>query len=288
MKRMFIYLAGLFLLLVGNSLPMLADDDFDPANPAEPNLFFNVSVTCYPEGCAYVSGGGRRQTGTTINVSASARSTNYTFNHWEKNGEVYDTGGATSFSYTTEEMTVRFVAFFDYTPVNPAEPIAINEYRLFLTCTPEGACSFNRTSGAKVSLDSWNTVVAYANNGYVFDGWYQGSTQVSTSLSFNYYMDDTENVTLTARFTYSPTNPGEPDLDLTALYEQLGLTLSNKALGDVNGDGVIDVTDAVQIINNYLHNTDVDKSVFDVNKDGTVDATDAVQVVNRYLNNTNQ
>ena len=280
---MYAFLVGMFLLL-GNSLPLLADDDFDPANPAEPNLYFNVIVSCYPEGCANVSGGGRRQTGTTITVNASAKSTNYTFNHWEKNGEVFDTGGSTRFTYVTEEMTVRFVAVFDYTPVNPAEPISINEYRLFLNCTPEGACSFNLTSGTKVSVGSWKTVTAYANSGYVFDGWYQASTRVSTALSFNYYMESMENVTLTARFTYNPVNPGEPDLDLSELYEELGLTLSNKALGDVNGDGVIDVTDAVQIINNYLHNNDVDKSVYDMNKDGIVDATDAVQVVNHYLN----
>ena len=280
---MLFYWVGL-LLCLGSSLPLLADDDFNPSNPAEPNLYFNVIVSCYPEGCAYVSGSGRWQSGTNITVSASARSTNYTFNHWEKDEEVFDTGGSTYFSYVTEEKTVRFKAVFDYTPVDPAEPISINEYRLFLNCTPEGACSFNISSGTRVSVGSWTYLSAYANNGYAFDGWYQGSTQVSTALSFNYYMESMENVTLTARFTYNPSNPGEPDLDLSELYEELGLTLSNKALGDVNGDGVIDVTDAVQIINNYLHNNDVDKSVFDVNKDGTVDATDAVQVVNRYLN----
>ena len=57
-------------------------------------------------------------------------------------------------------------------------------------------------------------------------------------------------------------------------------------LGDVNLDGVVDVTDAVLIINHYQARTteQLDFNVSDVNGDSVIDVTDAVGIINIYQN----
>ena len=58
--------------------------------------------------------------------------------------------------------------------------------------------------------------------------------------------------------------------------------------GDVNGDGIIDVSDAMLICQIYLGNvtpTDTQKKAADVNADGTIDVSDAMMVCQYYLGN---
>jgi hypothetical protein len=52
--------------------------------------------------------------------------------------------------------------------------------------------------------------------------------------------------------------------------------------GDVNGDGVLDIADAVAIVNYIVDkpNSSFDVAAADVNNDGTVDIADAVKIVN--------
>ena len=56
-------------------------------------------------------------------------------------------------------------------------------------------------------------------------------------------------------------------------------------LGDVNNDGLINITDAIGIVNHILKQT---PSVFvegaaDVNQDGIINVTDAISVINKIL-----
>ena len=57
-------------------------------------------------------------------------------------------------------------------------------------------------------------------------------------------------------------------------------------LGDVDLDGVVDVTDAVIVINHYQARTtdELDLNIADVNGDGEIDVTDAVGIINIYQN----
>lgn len=60
--------------------------------------------------------------------------------------------------------------------------------------------------------------------------------------------------------------------------------------GDVTGDGAIDGSDALQIINHFLGKTTLTGDSFtaaDVTGDGTVDGSDALQVVNYFLGKIN-
>lgn len=59
----------------------------------------------------------------------------------------------------------------------------------------------------------------------------------------------------------------------------------NVLLGDANGDGEVDPTDAVLVINYYLGRpTNIDIKAADINTDGSIDPTDAVRIINKYLN----
>lgn len=56
-------------------------------------------------------------------------------------------------------------------------------------------------------------------------------------------------------------------------------------LGDVNGDGVVNSTDAVAVINWYLGNKtqNFDENAADINEDNEINSTDAIGIINIYL-----
>lgn len=54
-------------------------------------------------------------------------------------------------------------------------------------------------------------------------------------------------------------------------------------LGDVNRDGIVDVSDVTTLINMVLGTLDVDMEVADINADGAVDVTDVTALINMIL-----
>lgn len=268
------YISLLLLLLIGWSSGMLAQD-FNPASPDEPgpsSIQYKLSVRVEPEDAGWASGAGLYVAGNNIWIYTSD-SYGFVFDHWEEDG-VTISGAASSFYYTTKAETKTLVAHYRYDPDSPNEPSAINDYRLYFTTNIAGACSFSRTSGLKYTADNYVSLTAYVSTGYDFVGWYQNGTLVSTSKSFNYLMPFAS-TTLEARIEFNPTNPSEPN---STPYTKRG---------DVNEDGVVDVTDAVRVINVYLSGDDssVKMSVADMNQDRTIDVTDAVAIINKYLRN---
>ncbi len=249
-----------------------AQDDYNPTNPPEPQVKYKVTVAVTPTEAGSVSGIGKYTEGTSVYVNTSAK-TGFVFKHWLKDGVEYTTNR--SFYYTVECADVNFVAVYEYAPPSPAEPSELLKRPLWLESSPEGVCSFNQTSGAKYLADEWVTVTAYANQDFVFQGWYDSNGQkLSESTSVNYQMP-AEETTLTARYVYDPVSPGEP-------AQGDGQTnVDNGPLGDVTGDKTVDASDVVGLTNVFLDATDNVK--YDVNKDGTIDASDVVKIVNIYL-----
>ena len=245
---------------------------FDPANPAEPYARYKLTLRATPEG--YTSGGGMYLLGDEVNVRTSASSQNYTFSHWTKNGAFLT--DQQNFTYTITGEIVVLEAVYDFTPVDPAEPVSTNQYRLFLENNIAEACSFNRTSGAKAEAGSTVYVQAYANSGYDFEGWYEGDQLVSQALAFNYPMP-AASTTLTARFAYNPWSPDDPDSG--------GGNIDNTLPGDVNQDGSVSITDVGLMIDRILG---AEPEVFhfpaaDVNSDGQVSITDVGLVIDIIL-----
>lgn len=258
------YICAVLFLLCGGT----AWAQFNPANPPDPQMLYKV-VALATDG-HYTSGSGSYTLGTPVTINTSASSTGFDFKHWTKNGVVYTTNK--SFTYTVEAMNVNFVAVYEFNPTNPQDPQTPNEYRLYLVPDPEGACSFSRTSGAKCEGGTTPTVTAYANQGFVFQGWYNGDTKISESTTLNTFTMPTANTTLTARFVFSPTLPDDP----AASY----------ALGDVNKDRELNVTDVIGLTN-FIMNPDgnIDTLLYDTNKDGEVNVTDVIRLVNKIMNN---
>lgn len=268
---------GLLLAWAGSSLPAAAQDDFDPATPIEPYIRYKVKVELNESEAAYISGEGTYTVGTQVWVNTSAKSSNYTFSHWLKDGVEYST--SKGFYYTVNE-SAKFVAVYDFTPTAPSEPSGSYPRKLYLECSPNDACSFNRTSGAKVDEETYVNVAVYPNVGFEFKGWYENGVKVSSSTSFNYLMGN-DDTTLTAMFEYNPATPDEPEM-----ADDQG-SVANSKLGDIDGNGIVNVSDAVDLIEHYIAGTvdELDKSVADVDGNGIINVSDAIEIIDIYINN---
>ena len=268
---------GLLLAWAGSSLPAAAQDDFDPATPIEPYMRYKVKVELNESEAAYISGEGTYTVGTQVWINTSAKSSNYTFSHWLKDGVEYST--SKGFYYTVNE-SAKFVAVYDFTPTAPSEPSGSYPRKLYLECSPNDACSFNRTSGAKVDEETYVNVAVYPNVGFEFKGWYENGVKVSSSTSFNYLMGN-DDTTLTAMFEYNPATPDEPEM---ADDQE---SVANSKLGDIDGNGIVNVSDAVDLIEHYIAGTvdELDKSVADVDGNGIINVSDAIEIIDIYINN---
>lgn len=98
--------------------------------------------------------------------------------------------------------------------------------------TPNGAGSLNISGGTYESGSSvyLNT---YSNNGYVFKGWYNGETLLSSSASFNYKMP-AKNVVVQARYEFEPKVPGNPAMPDTTTCYSFTATVSPYGAGSLS------------------------------------------------------
>ena len=272
MTKKLINVLALLLLFVAGAWA----DDFNPANPPDPNATYKLTVQVSPAGAGYASGGSRYMEGDNPWVSTSAY-VNYQFQYWMCNNEIVSYNS--SFEYTMPNRATTLVAVYSYNPVNPADPQVMNMYRLYVDNNAEGSCTFNITSGVK--RVAGNSVYVSAQNispGYQFEGWYVGEEKVSSSTSFDYTMPN-QNVTLTAHFTYDPDSPNDP------FSEQTEVEQNEYERGDANGDGKVNVTDIMIVANHILkYDTPNFKTTpADVNNDSKINVTDIMGIANIIL-----
>lgn len=266
--RLFVFV---LLISVFKTYGVAQEDGYNPPNPPEPNAWFTVRTAA--DGLAYTSGGGTFVQGSEITLYTSAQREDYTFSHWTKNDEWFT--DAQNFTYQVNENAV-FTAVYDFTPTDPNEPAAYNKYRLNLTTNAQDACSFNCASGIKVEAGDYILLEAFPSSGYDFKGWFENGQLLTTSKRFNYPMP-TRNAELTTRLIFNPVSPSEP-----------GGTgqgdVSNSKLGDTNGDGVVNTSDAVTIVDYYVSSSSTERlPTGDLNGDSEVNATDAVLLIDKYI-----
>lgn len=260
------------ILLEGS---MASADDFNPANPPEPQTLSKLKVTSTPSGVARVSGTGRYLEGTRVYVNTSVIDTDYVFKRWERNGETIST--SRSFYYTTGATDETLTAVYEYVvfnPDSPAEPSESYKWRLYLESDPEEGCSFNLDNGSRHVAGEAITVNAYPNQGFLFCGWYEGDRKISDSPTFSFTMPR-GNYTLMARFTFVPDSPDDPK----GGYQE---NVDNKVSCDVNGDGDVNVVDSATIISYYLSEEPFLKK-YDVNGDSSLNVVDSGVVISEYL-----
>lgn len=95
-----------------------------------------------------------------------------------------------------------------YHPLNVQEDEA--KYTLTLNTIPNGAGSFNYSSGSVFSAGQSIYLYNYANTDFVFAYWLTGDTIISRDSELNYTMPD-HDATLTAVYEYRPESPDNPN-----------------------------------------------------------------------------
>lgn len=101
----------------------------------------------------------------------------------------------------------NLTAWGQFNPSNPPEPAG--SLRISLIAEPAEAGYFNYSKEVIASEGESYRLRAYSYHNYRFQEWVQDGQVISTSSDINYTMGS-RNVTLTARFVYSPENPPEP------------------------------------------------------------------------------
>ena len=266
-------LLWMLLLLCWGSISSFAQTGgFNPENPPEPMLQYRVTVNSTPGDVAYTSGEGKYNAGATITIGTSSSNTNYVFDHWLKDGERIE--GEAAFNYVVEAKNVVFTAVYRYNPTNPPEPTVINAYRLYLTPSPQGICSFNITSGEKREVGNSIWLKANGSQGFEFLGWYDGDELVNSQSGFYYTMPGRD-VTLIAKYTYNPGNPGEPEGNQEGVDNQetpvTSISISQTTATLEGGETVkLIATVNEDASNKNIIWTSADSNVASVRADGTV------------------
>ena len=187
-----------------------------------------------------VSGGGEVSEGESITLTATAND-GYTFDGWyDGNTKVCDTAEFTLSNITADKT---YTAKFAKNAVS---------YTITAEAGTEGG---SVSGGGEVTEGGSITLTATANDGYTFDGWYDGNTKVCDTAEFT-LSNITADKTYTARFTK---NTIEPDPEPSAFDFTSLRTLKTKNI-TVNHETKtidIDAADNTDCITIFVHQKDV-------------------------------
>ena len=283
-----------------------------PSEPSDPILRHNIDVTCTEGGTANTSSsvvlcGGTARLTAYVNAG-------YAFLGWYLNGELYTTD--LSFTYTMGDEDVCFEAKFEFNPDSPSEPskptdkqyafylmseITYPDTRidcpLYLTSLdPLRDMTFQLTFPQEAK-PVWNTLELDAKaEGYTV-AWEEtaeenvflikltgGTVPAGNTRLLNVKVDVPETVPTATSY--------QVKINQVSVMEEAGNTVTASTrngrvyvydLGDTNGDGEVNVTDGVNMVN-YLQVGDPGdgsfiKEVSDVSEDGSYNVTDIVGIV---------
>ncbi|MBQ5912733.1 MAG: chitobiase/beta-hexosaminidase C-terminal domain-containing protein [Bacteroidaceae bacterium] len=119
----------------------------------------------------------------------------------------------------------------DYNPSNPSDPgNPTQEYTLTLKASPTNGGNFN-TASTNLAGGKTYTLRAYPNTDFAFVAWLCNGDTLSKSSTYTYTMPY-HDVEIIGVFTYSPSNPSDPQEQ--ALKYQLSLTATPMNSGSFN------------------------------------------------------
>lgn len=213
---------------------------FSPAQPDDPatELTSTIYIVAEPQNAATfnIQSGKKHPEGDTLYISAQLRS-NYVLDGWYINDQCV--------SNTLE--VVHIVGRKDATLTLRATEI--RSYPLTLVSLPSGVVSFNRSSQTNVKASETIQLNATVKNQYMFDGWYEADSLISTSLTIQYQMPNRA-VTLTAKASainngggFDPLPPAEPELE--KVY--INAYPDNATMGKVTGAAMHVVGDTITL-----------------------------------------
>ena len=185
-------------------------DDFNPSTPPEPGapiVKHQLTLLAEPANGGSVSGGGRYDTGKSINVRASVNSY-FSFAGWTNTkGEVVSS--TASFSYTLPDRNDTLIAHFDFTPSTPNEPQPAQEIQYF-TLKVDASIGGSASGGGKYQGGKSVYLSSSGETGYAFLNWTNSKGEVVSSSRSFYYTTQQYNETLTANYVFDPSTPSEP------------------------------------------------------------------------------
>ena len=187
--------------------------DYDPENPADPAVFYTLTMEATPRSGGWVETNRMSvEAGKTVYCYANAK-TGYAFKQWMVGDSLVSK--QSSFRYTMPAHNVALVAFFEYVgynPENPGDPFAGGyKHNVRVYATPSVGGYFN-SSSFTLTEGEVTTIYAYPRNGYRFVSWKKDGKIISTENPLNIKMD-TEDLEYTATFVYDPASPEEPGVN---------------------------------------------------------------------------
>ena len=203
---------------------LIANYQFEPGNPIEPSepslpeppvVIPKYNLTLHATEGGNVTGGGMYEEGTSVKVKATAN-TGFYFKGWLN--QAGDTVSATAeFTYAMQAMDTTFVAHFEFNPSAPIEPSEPNitppapvlpSYSVSVLTTEGGSVTSTHTSAKEGETV---TIKATVQTGFVFAGWFNADTLVTTNTSYSFVMGH-EAVEYLAKFEFNPSGPIEPNV----------------------------------------------------------------------------
>lgn len=204
----------LFIMAILSWLSGFAQGGYDPENPGDPNPYRKLTVLASPKAGGGVNSNYKSQAvvGQTVYCYAT-KNKYYDFVHWLQNGEIVSPESPYSFVMPDEDVEITAVFELNYNPESPDDPQeAKNSHRLTLTASPGNGGSFN-IPAIKLPEGESTNIYAYSNEDYRFEEWLLDGVLVSTKNPLMIKMGD-KDMHYTARFSYSPVNPADPNANL--------------------------------------------------------------------------
>lgn len=183
MKRIFniLFIAGLFLTgLLAAYADSGSGQGYDPKNPPEPDLKFRVYATAAPSQGGYVYGAGLYVSGEEVHMSASDNDS-FIFSCWKDGEETVST--ERDYHFKMPEHSVNLVAFFDYRPQSPEEPINKHRVRIYMSPS-DGGWVWPDQSFLMEEGETRDVSVSPREN-YVFQGWKHNGVILPNGLDGN-------------------------------------------------------------------------------------------------------
>lgn len=189
-------------------------DGYDPANPADPQLYYSLTLESAPKRGGRVESYANTKmltVGTEVHCYANPKS-GYKFKQWMEGENIISK--ESSFSYTMPDRNVTLIAYFDkdengYNPENPDDPnIKGYSHKVSVYAAPSAAGYFNSSYFELYEGDSTN-IYAYPRNGYQFEAWLKNGKVYSVENPLSIVMGTT-NQAYTAKFSYNPESPSDP------------------------------------------------------------------------------
>ncbi len=181
----------------------------------EPASSYLLTLQTNKTNAATLYGSGYHLPATSVYVHADPHP-DYRFVAWKQADTVISTDQG--FMYEMPGRPATLTAHYVYDPVNPIEPNSVRSiHTLRLKSTPERVVYFSNGGSSKAPEGTTLNINSWADQGYVFRGWYADDTLYSADTWLTYKLGAIDD-TLVAKYEYNPDNQVEPAVPSNANY----------------------------------------------------------------------